>query len=307
MPLYLLHGSACFVKGVSGKCYPYYSGVILIPFIFLIFYEKIRRLFLKEYPIKKMEIFNSGIRIEVDKSFEYKPGCYAYLNFPQFDNKFSFHPISISSCSSMTTETIEFSIKEVGIWSGNIKNLVSSNKGTTVKVDGPYFSSASKYINYPEAIFICSGIGITPFISIIKDSVMNYLSPNIDVHKKMTLIWTVRDRDEIIWFEQVIADIINSVSCDIIDIKIWLTEPVLDPEIVGRISDGSIPSYDTILGTNIHFNYNRPDFGKIFREYKNTTENVGVFVCGGEPIVNSVLNATKKIPKYNVIVENFAF
>jgi predicted ferric reductase len=307
LPIYLLHGSMCFVKGVSGICYPYYSGLILIPFILFIFYEKIRRLFINKQFIKKIEIFDSGVRVEIDKTFDYSPGTYAYLNFPDIDSKFTSHPISISSSSSMNTDTIEFSIKEVGIWSSNVKNLISSKQDPTIRIDGPYFSAASKYINYNEVIFICSGIGITPFISIIKDSVIRYLSSSTETQQKMTIYWIVRDRDSVLWFEDIISDIVNSVPCDILDIKIWITEPILDPELINKISSGKIPSYDKILDTNIHFNYNRPNFNKLLLTYKPHSNSVGVFVCGSESMINSVSDSVKKNTKFDLIIENFAF
>jgi hypothetical protein len=121
--------------------------------------------------------------------------------------------------------------------------------------------------------------------------------------KSITVYWVSRSRDDIVWFEDIFADIAETTTVEILDIQCWITEPILDPEVVGRITRNEIPAYDTIKRSNVHFNYSRPNFKELFENFKPKVpkEKVGVFVCGS----NSVCETVGKYCKYDIIYENF--
>jgi NADPH oxidase len=303
LALYSVHGTFCFVKGVSGQCYPYYSWITVIPSVVLLLFEKVRRFFAPITKIKEIIIFDSGIRFKIDKMFNYSPGDYAYLKAPGLESVFGYHPITISSSPRLDIETMEFNVKDVGTWSNSLKRLAEYDSLTEIQVDGPFKSPVSKHKDYAELILVCSGVGITPFVSIIKDYVAKYLLSRDCLSKSITIMWVSRSRDDIVWFEDIFADIAETTTVEILDIRCWITEPILDPEVVGRITKNEIPVYDAIKRSNIHFNYNRPNFKEIFENFKPKVpkENVGVFVCGSESVCISV----GKHCKYDIIYENF--
>jgi NADPH oxidase len=307
---YLLHGTGCFVKGGSGQCYPYYSNLVMIGPLALFLYEKIFRIFIKPGEVKGMVLFQDGVQLKIKKKIEYFPGEYLMVNFPLINNQ--YHPITISSCP-LLEEDIELSIKNCGDWSKKVLEYCTKLKNASeiiVKVDGPYVSPCCKYVEFDRCIFVVSGIGITPFISIIKNFAIRYLKCRNSA-KKMIIYWVCREREDIRWFENVFSDLCESIPESVLSIFIHITRPIEDPEIIRKISEGNFPAYDNVGSGLICFRYSRPDFDKIFLEYTSTfnSTKTGVFVCGNQGMKQSVSAAIKKYSRKNSelveIQENF--
>jgi len=302
---YIFHGTGCFVKGVSGICYPYYSGSIIIVPVLLFISEKTYRIFLGSRPIKKIEILKEGVKLEIERTFRYLPGEYVFVNFPEI-NKLEWHPITISSCMSLNPENIELCIKSVGDWSSKVKSLCHSKDIVNIKIDGPYLSPCSRHVDYDNVIFIISGLGITPFISIIKDFAMKYAAcENSSVFKKkMSIYWVSKSRDDLEWFEEIFADVAETVPDNILNINLYITESIDDPEVIKDISLGRMETYDTI-NKGIYMNYSRPNFNKILSGYSSKRSNitVGTFICGNSSITKSAIEAVKKYSNKNVSFE----
>jgi NADPH oxidase len=296
---FIFHGLGCFVKGVSGTCYPYYSSLLIALPLMILFIEKIILLFIKSSKVKSMQSMYSGKIIILRKTFDYEPGQYVLVCIEEA-GKNEWHPISISSCISLTPDNLELCIKENGDWSSIVRSLNIA----TVKIQGPFYSPCCRHIDYENVIFIASGIGITSFIAIIKDFSVKYISsinPNV-FKKKMDVYWVSRKRDDKEWFESIFSDILSTIPSNVININIYITEPVIDPEIVKEIHYGNNPNFDNILNTNTGINYNRPNFDKILSEYSTKYTNclAGVFVCGNDSIIESVDKAAKKYSNKNV-------
>ena len=90
------------------------------------------------------------------------PGQFAFFRFKSKAVGFEEHPFTISS----ETQTIFMSItvKKSGDYTAQLSNIIV---GDSLYFDGPYgvFSPIDNGSNY---VFIAGGIGITPFISILK-------------------------------------------------------------------------------------------------------------------------------------------
>lgn len=300
---YLLHGTGCFVKGNSGQCYPYYSNVILLIPLSLFLYEKVYRLFIVKSEVINLGLLQDGVQIKIKKKFDYFPGEYVMVNFPLVNSE--YHPITISSCPSLE-EDIELSIKDCGDWSKKVLEHCRTTKQILVKVDGPYVSPCCAYLQFQKCIFVVSGIGITPFISIIKNFAMEYLAGKTD--KKMVIYWVCRDREDIRWFEEVFSDLSESIPESALGIYIHITRALEDPEMVRKITEGNFPSYDKV--SKIYLRYSRPDFDRVFLDYTSgNTGRTGVFICGNDSIKESVSKAIKKYSRSTCelveTIENF--
>ncbi len=94
---------------------------------------------------------------------EFLPGQYAYLKLgsPRSPEE---HPFSLSS-SSERPERIEFAIKELGDFTNEIGKVPA---GTPAFVDGPHGSFSIDLDEAPGYVLIAGGIGIAPFMSIIR-------------------------------------------------------------------------------------------------------------------------------------------
>jgi predicted ferric reductase len=93
------------------------------------------------------------------------PGQFAWItawSSPFSDRE---HPFSISS-SAANTDTIEFTIKELGDFTSSIKDM---KPGQLVYIDGPFGSfSVDRHLHAKGFIFIAGGIGITPIMSMLR-------------------------------------------------------------------------------------------------------------------------------------------
>lgn len=301
---YLLHGTGCFVKGGSGQCYPYYSNIIILIPLSLFLYEKVYRLFIVKNEVINLSLLQDGVQIKIKKKFEYFPGEYVMVNFPLVNSE--YHPITISSCPKLEEDLIELSIKDCGDWSKKVLEHCRTTKQILVKVDGPYVSPCCRNLEFEKCIFVVSGIGITPFISIIKNFAMEYLTGK--TNKKMIIYWVCRDREDIRWFEEVFSDLSETIPEIVLGIYIYITRALEDPEIVRKITEGNFPSYDKV--SKIYLRYSRPDFDRVFLDYTTgNTGRTGVFVCGNDSIKESVGKAVKKYSRNTCelieIVENF--
>lgn len=128
--------------------------------------------------------------VSVPRIIDSIPGSYYYLCVPSFTRIFGYdvyipymgltewHPFSL--CSSSHINHLTFMIEAKGDWTKKFYDIVSSNTGDiNLMVMGPFRTSSSKCMNadVDKKTIICTGIGITPFLSIINTKIDNY-QPN---------------------------------------------------------------------------------------------------------------------------------
>ena len=90
-----------------------------------------------------------------------------------------------------------------------------------MEIDGPYSAPAQDYKNYAVLLLVGLGIGATPFISIIKDILLNHHHKNSDIEKannttnrtktdaraveKAYFYWSAREAESFKWFPDVMS------------------------------------------------------------------------------------------------------
>lgn len=95
----------------------------------------------------------------------FMPGQFAWLTAWSSPFSDSEHPFSISSSASQPTR-IEFTIKEFGDFTRRVKEM---KPGQTVYLDGPFGAfSVDRHPHAKGFVFIAGGIGITPFMSMLR-------------------------------------------------------------------------------------------------------------------------------------------
>lgn len=102
----------------------------------------------------------------VGKSLPFSPGQFAFLQFENKELNSEEHPFSISS--DPQSSFLRFSIKIVGDYTLNLREL---EKGSKVRVFGPYGSFFEKFSKCSGAVCIAGGIGITPFLGMLAQEV----------------------------------------------------------------------------------------------------------------------------------------
>jgi NADPH oxidase len=238
------------------------------------------------------------------KKFRYKAGQYLFLCCPEI-NETEFHPFTITSapedsyfschirCRSDMDWTyslrtlLGFGPREQAPKEGYIENLnigsvaVSSSEedeGLILKVDGPYGSASEEVFDYESVILVGAGIGVTPFISILKSiSMKNNHEGSISIY----FYWICRDQSEF--------DSFKDFFQEIIEIKNFPGKVELNMYVTGELNLKDIKSaeYNQFSG--------RPNWNRIFKEkaVKHKGEEIGVFLCGPDAIAAQLEVACK--------------
>lgn len=293
--VYPLHGIGCFVKTNTGKCLPYFSGFIFAPVLFVYIIERLVRE-LRPLSLIRNVSYHSGdiFKIQFDKKINYKPGQYILLKCDAVSSN-EWHPFTISS--SPLDPYLEVTIRCLGDWTYKFREYLINNKQNLpfIQYDGNFGSPIDTITNYDSVILVASGIGITPYISMIKYIIQSQKS---DVVKKIDLIWINRDKDYFDWFNDELKyfdeNIVNTIN-----FHMYLTEE-FDENRIKLIIDQKHLSY--VTNTNIPIHYGRPDFMKIFNRYLSVNNNmkVGCFVCSSKPVEKIVRDTCSKFSNKNV-------
>ncbi|RMD77628.1 hypothetical protein D6810_00500, partial [Candidatus Dojkabacteria bacterium] len=222
-----------------------------------------------------VEIKGNIIEFELsDESikFKFKPG--QFVNFSVVSNpKISkeLHPFTISS---MPGEKIRFSVKNLGDFSKSLENL---KVGDVVRIWGPhgmFGQDQSGQILFPSTksvVFIAGGIGITPFLSILR-----YLRYRENV-RPIYLIYSCKNEVDAIYLNE-----LESISKEVK----MLTIVNHQSDIEGFLD---INYFKKLLGNNL------TDF--IF------------FVCGPKLMIRSITKMLQEegVSKNQIKYEDFSF
>lgn len=147
------------------------------------------------YPVRllKVAIYPGNVlTLQMSKppQFRYKSGQYMFVQCPDV-SPFEWHPFSITSAPS--DDYISIHIRQLGDWTQELKRVFSEaceppvggksgllradettkNSLPKLLIDGPYGAPAQDYQKYDVLLLVGLGIGATPFISILKDLLIN--------------------------------------------------------------------------------------------------------------------------------------
>jgi predicted ferric reductase len=120
------------------------------------------------------------------------PGQFALVTFLSASLPKEEHPWTISS-SPVQGPGLELTIKESGDFTNKIKLL---KKGDLARVRGPY--GHFSYLGLdpdadPELVMIAGGVGITPFLSMLRHMA------EVGDKRRILLIWSNRTKKDILW------------------------------------------------------------------------------------------------------------
>lgn len=293
------HGIGCFVQTNDKACVPYYSAVILSPVLLLYIIERLLREIKPFREIKDVEFFEPDIlKIRFEKTkLDYKPGQYLLLKCEKISS-IEWHPFSISS--SPNDELLEVSIKCSGDWTKKFKKYLTENIKNEqdfplIQVDGVFGSPIDTIMDYDSVILVSSGIGITPYISMIKYIIENSEVKNYNI-KKIDLVWINRKIEYFEWFKKELDFIDKQQSVIKVNFFMHVTEKITDEKRLKYITQEGMSSLNYIYKTDIPVYYGRPDIYHFFSQYIKNNEdlNTGCFVCGSKSLEVTVKKACEK-------------
>lgn len=135
-----------------------------------IYFEFIYKLLTPSYAYQVSEVKKSSEVFKIkltpqNKKMSYKPGQYAYLSLIKSDVDKEIHPFTITSHPD--ENKLAFAIKILGDYT---KTLDKLKIGDTARIWGPYGNFADRLLlSDKDVVFIGGGIGIAPFIGMIKE------------------------------------------------------------------------------------------------------------------------------------------
>jgi predicted ferric reductase len=201
---------------------------------------------------------------------DYEPGQFLILWLIRDGRVSAPHPFTVSS--SPTWEKLAISVKAVGDFTATIGDTRISDRAY---VDAPYGAFSFLKHDAQNLIFIAGGIGITPFISMLRYMVDRGLERNV------LLIWGNKTERDIAFrgeLEEMVAAI-----------------PAL--RVVHVMSNqGDWPGDRGYVD------------GELLRKYTSTIEDPQIFVCGPPVMMVKVIQALRElgVPKGRIHYERFA-
>jgi len=240
------------------------------------------------------------------KNFQFEPGQYVYINFPEV-SKFEWHPFSIATSPSdvrMTPGSSIFSLamKDMGprSWSRRVVSMSCASvfqRDVKVRVDGPYGGPSIDIYDYPILVLVAGGIGVTPLFSILSEFSNN---PPLKL-EKIYLIWCTKHQHFLTLFSEYLANMDSFFGK--IEMQHYVTQP--DSQSMQRIINdpgiamASAASDANSSSKNMAFNLGRPDFNEFFSEVSRAhfDQRIGVSVCGPPTMIQDVKNACYKYNK----------
>jgi predicted ferric reductase len=148
----------------------------------------------------------------VTKRMMYEPGTFVFIRIPGH-GRFAeqLHPFSISS--TPVDRDLRLSIKMVGDFTSSLPALA---EGQAVDVYGPFGGfTPHRFAQYRRLVFIGSGIGITPFLSMLA-----FEETNRDF-RRIWLYYVVRDREHAPYDAEIRSSYLKADS--FIDYELWET------------------------------------------------------------------------------------
>jgi len=203
-------------------------------------------------------------------NMEHKPGQFMLLSMLHNGRRTEPHPFTISS--SPGRDDLSVSVKAVGDFTAAVKDTTVTDGAY---IDMPY--GTFSFLNYdaPNLVFIAGGIGITPFLSMLRYMVDNKLERNV------ILLWGNKTEKDIAFRSE-----LEQMGAALPSLKV----------IHVLSNQAGWPGEKGYVGT------------EMLHKYLDGFDKPQVFVCGPPVMMTKVVRVLEKIgiPKARIHYERFA-
>lgn len=211
-----------------------------------------------------------------DRPLKYSPGQFAYFKItsPYFSSE--EHPFSIVS-SPTDKNQIAITVKTIGDYTKDLKRL---KLGDEMTVEGPFGKfSYTTHATENASVFIAGGVGITPFISMLK-----YMAIK-DPTRPVMLVWSVRKREDLIKYDYLLS--LKNIMPNFIFLPIVSGDETWEGE-RGRLDYTRLENYTS--------------------SYPFNETHTGYYICGPENLMTLTIETLLKlrISKNQIHYESFS-
>ncbi|MEK6875521.1 MAG: ferric reductase-like transmembrane domain-containing protein [Nanoarchaeota archaeon] len=221
--------------------------------------------YVKEIKLETKDTFT--LILKPNKKLNFKAGQFCFLRLNK-DKLYARHPFTMSSPPE--EENLHFTIKLTGKFTKAASEL---KKGEEVIVDGP-FGIFNLRDNKENLVFLAGGVGITPFMSIIKNKLEHKEKQNI------LLLYGSNTKEDIIFKDE-----------------------------LDKIKEKWLKKIYVLSQDNSHYEmYEKGYINKeIIKKYVKDMKNSLFYICGPEPMKVLCKNELKVlgVSSKNIIIESF--
>lgn len=183
-----------------------------------------------------------------------------------------------------------------------------------LRVDGPYGAPAEDVFENEIAVLIGTGIGVTPWASILKN-IWHLRNEGPRRLQRIEFIWICRDVTCFAWFQNLLLSLEDRFKIDenpqspsFLRIHMYLTQRI-NIDMATNICLNSVGFHkDPLTELKSRCHYGRPNFHKLFQDLRDSIENhtyldgleaslrmkVGVYFCGPSVVARQVREACQK-------------
>lgn len=269
----------------------------------------------------------------------YKAGQWIFINVPAVSTQ-QWHPFTITSCPFDPYVSIH--VRQVGDFTRALASalgagpeqadlydeldpmgmyevaLQNGQEMPKLRIDGPYGAPAEDVFENEVAVLIGTGIGVTPWASILKNIWHMRLSPNPPKRlRRVEFIWVCKDTTSFEWFQALLSSLeAQSLSmtgpgdrAEFLRIHTYLTQK-MDADTAQNIVLNSVGTdKDPLTELSSRTNFGRPDFGRLLVAMREGILNqsyiaglsrgaqktdVGVYFCGPNTAARDLRKACKE-------------
>ena len=285
-------------------------------------------------------------------SMKYRAGQWLFIQVPAVSSQ-QWHPFTITSCPF--DPYISIHVRQVGDFTRALGDALGCGPSQAkeydgldpngmyeiaptgqelpqIKIDGPYGAPAEDVFDNEVAVLIGTGIGVTPWASVLKNIWHLRASPNPPRRlKRVEFIWVCRDTKSFEWFKFLLSSLEaqSAAAADyhggpgFLKIHIYLTQR-LDADTTANIYLNSVGrDLDPLTELRTGTNFGRPDFKRLFGGMRDGLLNetylggtgvhkqadVGVYYCGpsslGRDLGKACRDVSNKRVKFRFWKEHF--
>ncbi|QKX59492.1 uncharacterized protein TRUGW13939_06626 [Talaromyces rugulosus] len=266
---------------------------------------------------------------------KYKAGQWIFIQVPEVSST-QWHPFTITSCPFDPYVSIH--VRQVGDFTralgdalgcgpAQAKDLegldpmgmyeIAMQNGQqmpTLRVDGPYGAPAEDVFDNEVAVLVGTGIGVTPWASILKNIWHLRGGPNPPRRlRRVEFIWICKDTNSFEWFQALLSSLEqqSAISADsqgapeFLRIHTYLTQR-LDNDTTANIYLNSVGTeLDPLTELKSRTNFGRPDFNRLFGAMRDglvdgtylpglERSDVGIYFCGPNAAAREIEEAAKE-------------
>ncbi|GAM42514.1 hypothetical protein TCE0_044f16563 [Talaromyces pinophilus] len=286
-------------------------------------------------------------------SMKYKAGQWLFLQVPEVSTT-QWHPFTITSCPFDPYVSVH--VRQVGDFTRALGNAlgcgpaqakdlegldpmgmyeIAMQNGQTMpklRIDGPYGAPAEDVFDNEIAVLIGTGIGVTPWASILKNIWHLRAGPNPPQRlRRVEFIWICKDTSSFEWFQALLSSLEQQSAItagaqggpEFLRIHTYLTQR-LDQDTATNIYLNSVGTeLDPLTELKSRTNFGRPDFKRLFGAMRDglmdqtylsglessITTKVGVYFCGPNSAARQIRQAAQESSsrevKFNFWKEHF--